>query len=285
MEKIASGALLNDDGGLVDQWLSVRPRRVGDSNPSRVGTQHFDGYLERGLELDGRSTVFRDRANAGNPLRDQDWRQIERARELGSLPSLCCESLKVHGRDISAMLLGMLAPREYLLIARRYPICCMRTIELIRHARLLELLASKDYPTIQSLATRIGTSHSQLSQWKNRSPRKNKKGEITGVSNIDSDSARAIEAAVGKPKGWMDNDPAFEKAVIVDTPRNSRAPRSGPVDFTERRVTDSEYALLEDLRVMPEEELEALRIRAQKNKEHLDRVLSLRDSTTKGDEK
>lgn len=78
----------------------------------------------------------------------------------------------------------------------------MKTIDEIRHARLLELLQMPQHPTVQALAEALERSSAQISQWKNRSKRSG-----GGVCNIDSDSARHIESKVGKPRGWMDNDP------------------------------------------------------------------------------
>jgi len=92
----------------------------------------------------------------------------------------------------------------------------MRTIEEIRHARLIQLLELPEYPTVQSLADKIERVNAQVSQWKNRSERKNKAGKVTGLSNIDSVSARWIEKKVGKPPGWMDNDPKFDVPETSD---------------------------------------------------------------------
>jgi hypothetical protein len=79
----------------------------------------------------------------------------------------------------------------------------MKTIDEIRHERLFLLL--KEYPTVQALADKIERNASQVSQWKNRSKR------ATGThASIDSDSARHIEQRTGKPRGWMDNDPAYD---------------------------------------------------------------------------
>ena len=151
----------------------------------------------------------------------------------------------------------------------------MKTIEEIRHSRLMELLASPDFPTVQALATKIDRSHAQVSQWKNRSKRKNKAGDVVGVSNIDSDSARWIEERLGKPRGWMDNDPAFEKLSVGESPAPGEPPRP---DFHSRIVSDSEWALLEDLRVMPEHEIESLRERAAKNREHFEKLVARRQA-------
>jgi len=104
------------------------------------------------------------------------------------------------------MLALAIAPCEFLFLAARYEMAGMRTVEEVRHARLLELLASPEFPSIQALADRLGKSHAQVSQWKNQSARR-KDGVEIGKSNIDSKSARAIENLTGKPRGWMDTDP------------------------------------------------------------------------------
>jgi hypothetical protein len=150
----------------------------------------------------------------------------------------------------------------------------VRTIEEIRHARLLQLLEHPDFPTIQALADKIERSHAQVSQWKNKSERRSK-GVVTGVSNIDSASARWIESKVGKATGWMDNDPVFDnQAVHVNGPRGQDEPATP--NFHAKDVTASEWDLLNDLRVLPDEELALLRERVAKNREHIERVIAAR---------
>lgn len=97
----------------------------------------------------------------------------------------------------------------------------MGTIEEIRHANLLAVIAELarehgERGAIQRLAERMGRSHSQLSQLKTRS-----KHSRTGKPrNIGSQMARAIEAAAGKPAGWMDSThasaPAAQPAMTAD---------------------------------------------------------------------
>lgn len=109
------------------------------------------------------------------------------------------------------MLVEKLAAREWLSVAECYEIRGVRTIEEIRHARLLQLLRDKRrFPTVQAFADAIERNQSQISQWKTRSKRR-KDGEVTGVSNINSEMARHIESKVGLPTGWMDNDPSVEE--------------------------------------------------------------------------
>lgn len=174
------------------------------------------------------------------------------------------------------MLAEKLALREWPLIAVRYEMPSVRTIEEIRHARLLQLLEDKQrFPTIQSLADTIERSHAQVSQWKNQSKRAG-----GGVSNIDSASARWIEQRTGKPLGWMDNDPAHDHRPTVRPPRGDKPL---PPDFDALDVTPSEWALLEDLRVMPEEELKDLRDRAARNRANVDRIIAQRQAAAQGD--
>jgi len=108
----------------------------------------------------------------------------------------------------------LLAPREWTGFARLYQIDGVKTIDEIRHGKLIELLA--DYPSIQSFADAIGRSHSQVSQWKNRSKR-----QSGGVASIDSDSARLIEQCTNRPRGWMDTYWPF---VSIDPDRLDKIP-------------------------------------------------------------
>lgn len=51
------------------------------------------------------------------------------------------------------MLVVAIAPGEFLFLAPRYGMAGMRTVEEVRHARLLELLA--EFPTTQALADKL----------------------------------------------------------------------------------------------------------------------------------
>jgi hypothetical protein len=75
----------------------------------------------------------------------------------------------------------------------------MRTIDDVRHDRLLELI--QEAGSIQALADKLGKSHSQISQLKTRARR----GE--GRKSVGTTLAREIERTLGKPEGWMDTDP------------------------------------------------------------------------------
>lgn len=79
----------------------------------------------------------------------------------------------------------------------------MKTIEEIRIERLQ--LLKNEYKTIAALASVLGKSDSQVSQWLNASPN----SESGRPRSVSSDICRHIEEACGKPRGWMDNDPAM----------------------------------------------------------------------------
>lgn len=83
-------------------------------------------------------------------------------------------------------------------------IAAVQTIEDIRHANLLRLLqelgGGNARGQIAKLADLTGRSHSQISQLKNRSAHSGS-GK---PRNIGPEMAREIEAACGKPRGWMD---------------------------------------------------------------------------------
>lgn len=99
----------------------------------------------------------------------------------------------------------------------------MRTIDEIRHDRLLELI--HEAGSIQALADRLGKSHSQISQLKTRA-RRNEAGDRKTVGTA---LAREIEEKLGKPPGWMDADPKAcctgggEPAVYGDQPAPQRS--------------------------------------------------------------
>lgn len=77
----------------------------------------------------------------------------------------------------------------------------MRTIDDIRHERLLELI--REAGSVQALADRLGKSHSQISQLKTRA-RYNAAG---GRKSVGTTLAREIERTMELPEGWMDTDP------------------------------------------------------------------------------
>ena len=108
--------------------------------------------------------------------------------------------MQVHDRHISPGLASLLAPRQFHWRAHGYQIADVTTIDNIRHANFLELLAS--YKNLQTFADALQRSNSQISQLKNRS-KHSKSGE---PREIGDDMARHIEAQLGKPRGWMDQE-------------------------------------------------------------------------------
>lgn len=73
------------------------------------------------------------------------------------------------------------------------------TIHDIRHANLVTLV--ERFGTLQALAEKVGTSHSQLSQYFHRT-----KHSATGKQRqVGEDFARLLEVKCELPFGWMDN--------------------------------------------------------------------------------
>lgn len=144
------------------------------------------------------------------------------------------------------------ASGEFHPAAPGYPMDGMKTVEEIRHARLLQLI--DEHGTIQALANALGKSHSQISQLRNqvvhsttRKPRA-----------IGDGLAREIEEKLGKPRGWMDTMDAAEsieaQGDLWVTPSNSdrwqqtarnMAQAFGPMKVTPNaflRVVDAVHA-------------------------------------------
>ncbi len=94
---------------------------------------------------------------------------------------------------------------------------------------------------------------------------------IDGERAISEKTVTAIETMRGgKFRGWFDKpereDDGIRFSVIDATSDGPPAPP--PPDFADRRhATDSDWALLEDLRWLPADEIEALRARARKQRE------------------
>jgi hypothetical protein len=91
----------------------------------------------------------------------------------------------------------------FLKITRRYVMHVMKTVEEIRHERLLSLIAS--HGSIAKLNVALGRTRtdSTLSQLKNKSA-----DSKTGVPKmLGKAQARRIEATLGLPEGWMDTAP------------------------------------------------------------------------------
>lgn len=76
----------------------------------------------------------------------------------------------------------------------------MKTSKEIRHENLLLLISR--YKTIQALADRLGKSHAQVSQLKNKSANTST-GKTRGIGD---EQAREIELKLGLEHGWMDHE-------------------------------------------------------------------------------
>ena len=132
-------------------------------------------------------------------------------------------------------------------------------IREVRRARLQQLVDEQKEPGKQRrLATLIGKAPAQVSQWINR------------TRTITEDTARAIEAKLRRPHGWMDLDPAApvttaqHTALVVTAREPAPGPPPPPHDFHDRRlVSDSDWALLQDIKTAATpDELAAIRERA-----------------------
>lgn len=109
------------------------------------------------------------------------------------------------GFNISPGLVQMLAPGQFSFIAPGFPIATMRTIEEIRHDNLLLILAELaavygERGAIQRLANGMSRSHSQVSQLKTQA----KHSKTGKPRNIGPATARLIEQAGNKARGWLD---------------------------------------------------------------------------------
>lgn len=81
----------------------------------------------------------------------------------------------------------------------------MKTCKEIRHENLLKLI--DQIGSTQKLADRLGKTHSQISQLKNKSPN-SRTGKARGIGD---DAAREIEITLGLETGWMDHEHSLGK--------------------------------------------------------------------------
>lgn len=86
----------------------------------------------------------------------------------------------------------------------------MQTIEETRLARLKILIA--ELGSVSALSNETSISYAQISQWVNQSP-DSKTGKPRTIS---SESARNIEKAVGKPRGWFDQPVYTESEKLTN---------------------------------------------------------------------
>lgn len=84
----------------------------------------------------------------------------------------------------------------------------MKTCKEIRHENLMLLISR--YKTIQALADRLGKSHAQVSQLKNKSTNSST-GKTRGIGD---EQAREIEEKLGLERGWMDHEHHPDEAFM-----------------------------------------------------------------------
>lgn len=110
------------------------------------------------------------------------------------------------------------------------------TLDEIRRANLRTVIS--EIGGVAALATKIGASASQVSQWVHAAP-DSKTGKPRGMSH---DTCRRIEVAGGKPRGWMDTDPALvvhlsganvTQGATVTSGAIQQAPAPRPPDLAE----------------------------------------------------
>ncbi|WP_422096865.1 hypothetical protein [Variovorax sp.] len=134
----------------------------------------------------------------------------------------------------------------------------METIDAIHRHRLALLI--KEAGSQAKLATQTGKSAAQISQWLNAS-----KDSKTGKPRaMDRNTAREFERACGKPSGWMDQPIGAPSAVAANEPSVFEV------------LTQEERELLDDLRVLIDEERDEIRMlvaeRARKARAYLARM-------------
>ena len=205
-----------------------------------------------------RSTTFQGNAfDASCPLRNHDHTHADfsgddrRSAALGNNK----EVFDIHASNITPRLSKIVASSEFHMLANGFVIDVMRTIEEIRHGRLLELI--DECGSVQTVAEKMTRSHSQISQLKTLS----KHGSTGKARSIGSDLAREFEQRFGKPRGWMDNeaDPRPQPEPLLDAAR-----QIAQVMLTADRTTRELAArILPDLALRPEEHNETLQMLAR----------------------
>ncbi len=132
----------------------------------------------------------------------------------------------------------------------------MHTIDEIRHGNLLLLIDHAG--SIQAVADKLGKSHAQISQLKNRY----KHSGSDKRRGVGDDLAREIEIAFQLPRGWMDNlqdrfphegtgtsdEPPFAaKMALADIMSKLPADeRRAAVDFMRYRLSRNRTTLADD---------------------------------------
>ena len=100
----------------------------------------------------------------------------------------------------------------------------MKTIDEIHRANMALLVAEYG---VTGMAEKLNKSNSQVSQWLNGS-KNSGTGKPRGIS---SGSCRTIEAAFGKPQGWMDADHGETAAHRAPVDQSHPVDQSDPVDL------------------------------------------------------
>ena len=98
----------------------------------------------------------------------------------------------------------------------------VKTVEQVRRERLAILV--KEAGSLVAVGKQLGLSarDSTLSQIKNQSKSSHTEDQ-TKVKVMGSPLARRLEAAFGKPEGWMDTDPDLEWPFMTISPQVYRA--------------------------------------------------------------
>lgn len=166
--------------------------------PSDVGSEVFASDGTTSSALDEGAALGRDAALAGLPLTEQRCRDTKRFRKSRLSAGLGDEVFReVHAHIISAPLNIVNSDTRIHSVSKQLNNRDMR-IEEIYRARLKMLVTETGSQT--ALATKLGKSPAQVSQWINAS-----KDSKTGKPrSMDRTTAREIEKKCGKSDGWMD---------------------------------------------------------------------------------
>ncbi|MCP1404604.1 hypothetical protein [Achromobacter insolitus] len=115
--------------------------------------------------------------------------------------------IESHGTKNSAALIIQSTARRYATeLAWRYVMLDMKTIEEIRVVRLRMLIKEVGSTAALNRLAERNERDSTLSQILNGALG----SKTSKPKTMGSDLARTLEAATGKPRGWMDNDPDLQ---------------------------------------------------------------------------
>lgn len=161
-------------------------------------------------------------------------------------------------RIVSEMLTVVNSDARIPLVSRPLKNQPMDTIDAIHRHRLALLI--KEAGSQAKLSAQTGKSAAQISQWLNAS-----KDSKTGKPRaMDRSTAREFERACNKPEGWMDQPLGAPSPVAANEPSVFEV------------LTEEEREMLEDFRVLIDEDREEIRMivaeRARKARAYLERV-------------